>query len=231
MSKRDESIAALLSRCATDVAALEIAYSDALSRQTIPADLKIDIKNLAGNLRSVLDYVAADVREACCPTANPRDRFYFPVLQDEGDFLRKTSEWYPDLETARPAVWAYFRSVQPYHPQFRWLGQLNSVNNENKHGDLVEQTRVDSPRVNVTLSGGGGVSWDPRAVQFGSGVFIGGVPVNPATQLPLPHESQKVERVTWVDFRFRDQDVSALGLLRQSTAGVRQIAHELTELL
>jgi hypothetical protein len=105
------------------------------------------------------------------------------------------------------------------------------VNNENKHGDLVEQVRVDSPRVNVTLSGGGGVSWDPRAVRFGSGVFIGGVPVNPATQLPVPHESQKVERVTWVDFRFRDPDVSALGLLKQSTAGVRKIANEIAKLL
>jgi hypothetical protein len=231
MSKRSESIAALLARCAGDIQALETAYADALSRQTIPADLKIDIKNLAGNLRSVLDYVGADVREVCCPTANPKDWFYFPVLQSEGDFVRKTSEWYPGLATARPAVWAYLRSVQPYHPQFRWLGQLNSVNNENKHGDLVEQTRGDSPRVSVTLSGGGGVSWDPRAVRFGSGVFIGGVPVNPATQLPVPHESHKVERVTWIDFRFRDPDVSALGLLKQSIAGVRKIAHEIAELL
>jgi hypothetical protein len=231
LSKRSESIAALLTRCTKDTQALETAYADALSRQTIPADLKIDIKNLAGNLRSVLDYVAADVRDVCCPTANPKDRFYFPVLPNEEEFARKMSEWYPGLDTARPAVWAYLRSVQPYHPQFRWLGQLNRVNNENKHGDLVEQVRVDSPRVNVTLSGGGGVSWDPRAVRFGSGVFIGGVPVNPATQLPVPHESQKVERVTWVDFRFRDPDVSALGLLKQSTAGVRKIANEIAKLL
>jgi hypothetical protein len=133
LSKRSESIAALLARCAKGVQALETAYADTLARQTIPADLKIAIKNLAGNLRSVLDYVAADVREVCCPTANPKDRFYFPVFHSEEDFLRKTSKWYPGLETARPTVWACLRSVQPYDPRFRWLGQLNRVNNENKH--------------------------------------------------------------------------------------------------
>jgi hypothetical protein len=61
-------------------------------------------------------------------------------------------------------------------------------------------------------------------VKFGSGVFIGGVPVNPSTQMPAPHPSQKVERIIWVDFKFDGINESALALLQESLSGVSKIA-------
>ncbi len=61
-------------------------------------------------------------------------------------------------------------------------------------------------------------------MKFGGGVSVGGVPVDPRTQMPVPHPSQSVARVTWVDFRFDGIGVSAIGLLRQSVAGTNSIA-------
>jgi hypothetical protein len=231
MTKRAGSIAALLKRCEEELRGLEAKYTEALKQQSIPPNLKIDIKNLVANLRSALDYIAADIRETCCPTADPEGRFYFPILPSESEFAGQARAWFPGLEAVRPDVGEYLRSVQPHHAKFKWLSHLNAVNNEHKHIDLVEQTRVDSPRVTVTLSRGGGVSWNPGAVKFGPGVFIGGVPVNPATQLPVPDPSQRVERVTWVDFRFSNPNISVLGLLKEALAGTERITREIKTLL
>lgn len=229
--KRKANIYALLDRSDRDIEALKKEYGESLTAQAVSQELKIDIKNLCGNLRSVLDYFAADVREVACPSANTKDRFYFPVLPGQADFIAQTSTWFPGLKSTYPRVCSFLESVQPYQAGWEWLGQFNRVNNDNKHGDLVEQTRVETPRAVVTSPGGSAVSWDPRAVSFGSGVYVGGVPVNLATQLPVPHPAQKVENLIWVDFRFRDPDVSVLQLLEQALSGVREIADGLVALL
>lgn len=231
MGSRKDDVRALLDRAQRDLNKLEADYTASLSARMISPDLRIDIKNICGNLRSILDYLAGDVREKCCPTANPNARFYFPVFPARTDFEGQTRTCYPGLETARPDVWHYLESVQPYHAAYEWLGQLNQINNENKHDNLVQQTRTEAPRVTVTTPGGGMVSWDPRAVRFGSGVFIGGVPVDPRTQMPVPHPSITVQQVIWVDFRFKDPDVSAIGLLKEGVKGIGEISTELETLV
>jgi hypothetical protein len=55
--------------------------------------------------------------------------------------------------------------------------------------------------------------------------------VNPATQLPVPDPSQRVERVIWVDFRFIDPNISVLGLLKEALAGTERITREINTLL
>jgi hypothetical protein len=121
-------------------------------------------------------------------------------------------------------------AVRPFQPGRNWLGQFNQVNNENEHGDLVEQIRVENPRTTVTGAGGGQVSLG-SGVTFGSGVSIMGVPVDPRTQVPIPHPSIKVERVIWVDFQFAGIVASALGLLKQVRSGIGQIEATLRRLL
>lgn len=124
-----------------------------------------------------------------------------------------------------PDLWNHFEAVQPYHPDRRWLGVLSRINNENRHGDLVAQTRAETEQIRVS-GRFGNVTWTPQNMRFGSGVSIGGVPVDPGTQLPVPHPSQRVERIVWVDVRFNGEDVSALGLLRQAIEGVKKIAND-----
>jgi hypothetical protein len=222
MPSRPRDIDALLSRARKDLEVVERDYRDSLHRKVVSADLRIDIKNLCENLRSALDYLAQDIRERHCSAAK-KARFYFPILPDRKQFEARMEEWFPGLGKVAPALWTLLESLQPYQQGYEWLNHFNRVNTENKHGQLVEQTRVETPRVTVTTPGGGQVSWDPRAVRFGNGVFVGGVPVDPHTQLPVPHPSIQVEKVVWVDFVFAGLGVSALALLQTALDGVTKI--------
>jgi len=222
MSNRKTAIEALIQRSERDFAAVRSAYVESLKALSISAELRIDIKNLFENLRSALDYLAKDIHEKYCPNANPNARFYFPILPSAPQFQGQTNNWFPGLNVGCADLWNYLESIQPYNPGAEWLGKFNRVNNENKHESLVEQTRIETQRVNVSF-GGGCVSWDAGAVQFGPDVYIGGVPVDTRTQMPFPHPSQKVEKVTWVDFRFDGIDESAITLMEQSLLGIKTI--------
>lgn len=223
MTKRQDSIDALLARCKQQLAEIEGSYNKALQDKDIPNLLKIEIKNFCENLRSVLDYLAHDVREKHCPRENPKDKFYFPILPDLAQYKAQMSKWFSGLDTSCPALWGCWESVQPYQKNQSWLRDFNRLNNGNKHGDLVPQTKSERREVRVSDSKGGKVSWDPGAVTFGTGVFIGGVPVDPGTQLPVPSPGQTVEHITWVDFHFDGINGSALTLLRISLKGVAEI--------
>ena len=194
--------------------------------QCISAELKIHIKNLCENLRSVLDYIAHDIHDEYCSGTISNSRFYFPILPDNRQFQSQMERWFPGMRVSCPDLWDFLESIQPYHDNNSWLGKFNRVNNENKHESLVEQTRTETQRVNVSF-GTGSVSWDPNAVRFGSGVFIGGVPVNAQTQMPVPHPSQKVEKITWVDFHFDGINESALMLLKKTVAGILNIVNDI----
>jgi hypothetical protein len=217
---RKTNIDALLSKAHDQLKAIHAEYDRSLHAQQIEPALKIDVKS--ENLRSALDYIAHDIREKHCPAANPKDRFYFPILPDAQTFSKQASQWFPGLAAASPALWNLLESIQPYQPGHEWIGRFNRLNNENKHGNLVEQTRKETLRITAS-NPAGSVSWDPASVRFRPGVFIGGVPVNPATQMPVPHPSQTVERLIWVDFQFADIGVSALSLLSDSVSGVADL--------
>ncbi len=225
MPNRKADIDALAKRSDKDFATVRAAYDKCLHAHSISAELRIDIKNLCGNLRSILDYIARDIRERYCPAVKPNARFYFPVLPSLIQYQSQMDNWFPGLRTACLDLWNYLESVQPYHSTSTWLEKFNRLNNENKHDNLVEQTRTEARRVNVA-SGGVNVNWDPDAVKFGQGVFIGGVPINPSTQMPVPHPSQTVERVIWVDFKFNGIDESAIALLQGSLKGILKIADD-----
>ncbi len=232
MSKRQKDIEALIIYARNKLLTVEEKYQSSLTAKTISPELKIEIKNLCENLRSVLDYLAHDIRESQCPSAKDNDRFYFPILQDKKQFESRMREWFPGLDTNNPKLWSYLESLQPYQgTPAEWLGNLNRINNENKHTALVEQTRTETEKVRVTSGNGGAVDWSPQNVRFGNGVYISGVPVNPATQLPVPHPSLEVKRIIWVDFTFEGINKSVLGLLKQSVDGIGQIAGRVSELL
>jgi hypothetical protein len=232
MPSREEEINALVKRAKKQYSDIKSSYESSLAQRLVSKDLSIDIKNLCENLRSVLDYLARDIRETHCPSVNKNDKFYFPIFPDDNQFKSKMSQWYPGLDTACPNLWNYLESVQPYHGESTiWLHHFNRLNNENKHDSLVAQTKSTSERIHVNIHSGGSVSWDPSAVKFGKGVYIGGVPVDPSTQMPIPHPSQEVQRIIWVDFHFRDIPGSAIGLLEQSLKGVERITFEVRKWL
>jgi hypothetical protein len=226
---RQTDITALLTKAEQQLQSIMKEYDSSLHEQAIAAPLRVDIKNYCENLRSVLDYLAHGIREKHCPSANPNDRFYFPILPDATQFSSQTAKWFPGLKAAAPAVWAELEKCQPYQLSYAWLGSFNKVNNENKHGALIAQTRQEvATRLQADIAGGGSVSWDPGSVHFGRGVFIGGVPVNPSTQMPVPDPRLKITKTVWVDFQFDGVGVSAIGLLQDALKGVKAINAALT---
>ena len=220
---RQDDISALIAKAERQLPEIMKEYDAALHAQTIAALLKVEIKNYCENLRSVLDYLAHSIREKYCPTENPKDIFYFPITPDSSQFAGQVNKSYPGLQSANATVWSLLESFQPYHPAYAWLGRFNKVNNENKHGALVAQTRQETSQIRADIAGGGSVAWNPSQVKFGGGVFIGGVPVDPSTQMPASDPRLNISKITWVDFHFQDPGVSAIALLRDALAGTKTI--------
>jgi hypothetical protein len=218
------SVEALLKKASSDYATLKTAYQSSLHEKVIRADLKVEIKNIFENLRSCLDYMAHDIFDAFCAGSKMPDRLYFPIRATANEFSQAINKDYPNLQVSASAVFNVLDSVQPYRDP--WLGQFNKLNNQNKHQDLVPQTRTESRRVTVTGPGGGSVSWGP-GVKYGSGVSVMGVPIDPRTQMPVPNDTTKTEVVIWVDFRFQDIDQPVLPFVEQSLRNVEKMYRDL----
>ena len=220
---RAASINALMSKANSDIIDLRNAYEVSLHEKHIREDLKVLIKNIFENLRSCLDYLAHDIFERHCSAASKPNRLYFPIRSTATEFQRAVSKDFPGLQGASQAVYNILDAVQPYCSP--WLGQFNKLNNHNKHQDLVEQIRTEYRQVTVSRAGAK-VSWGAN-VRFGSGVSVAGVPIDPATQLPVSNNVAKTEIVTWVDFRFKDIDTSVLPFIETSITNVEKLKQDL----
>lgn len=224
--KRTASIEALLRKSRDTHAHLKKAYEASLHDKIIREDLKVDIKNTFENLRSCLDYLAHELFEAFCGSASKPKRLYFPIRPSVPEFKKALSADYPGLEVNAKPVYDFLDSIQPYNDT--WLGQFNSLNNENKHQDLVEQSRTEQRQVSVTRPGGGSVSWGP-GVSFGPGVSVLGVPIDPRTQLPVDNNVVQTNITIWVDFKFREHGLSVLPFVESSVDRVERIYKELAK--
>ena len=225
---RKEDIEALLRRSETAIGKIAKEYEGSLHNKEISADLRIDIKEIYGNLRSVLDYLAHDIVDKYCPGAKPKNILYFPIRGDQNSFVADMNKSYPDLIVNNPKIYGILNDLQPFiKDENKWLSFFNKLNNENKHNNLVAQTRTEVKEVKVS-GGGGSVSWG-SGVTFGSGVSVMGVPIDPNTQLPIPNNTVKTEIITWVDFQFDDINMSALGLTRESLKRISEIYSSLKD--
>lgn len=225
---RKADIEALLKRAEATLQRINSEYEKSIESKTISADLRIDIKDYFGNLRSALDYIAKDIVDKYCPKSKQKNKLYFPIRTDLNAFAKEMALSYPDLISNNKRVYDILEGIQPFKSdENKWLSHFNKLNNENKHDRLVVQKRMETKRVNVNVHEGCSVNWDPSAVTFGPGVFIGGVPVNPNTQLPNPSNTQTVKIETWVDFQFEDINVSALWLTKESFAQINKIYNDI----
>ena len=209
---REKSIAALISKCRSALDALKNEYQSSLRAKNVSEELKIDIKNILENLRSCLDYLARDIHDKF--VAGLPSRLYFPIRPTFTEFEQAIASDFSGLDQISPDVYNILEKVQPYHDD--WLAKFNRLNNNNKHEDLVEQTRTETKRVIVSSkSGKSSVSWG-SGVTFGSGVSVMGVPIDPKTQLPVPNTITETKVEIWVDFKFVDNGESVIPFLTKS---------------
>lgn len=229
---RIKSINAQLKRVKELLPKIETEYELSLNKKEIEEDLKLDIQNYCGHLRSILDYLAKEIVDTHCPKVDPKKSLYFPITGDANSFNKMMTDKYPDLMTNSKDLYDFLESIQPYKSDKNiWLSQFNKVNNENKHNNLIEQKRTESRTVKVTSNkGGGSVSWGP-GVRFSGGVSVMGVPIDPSTQMPVPNNTTTTQVTIWVDFKFDGINVSALGLLRQALSGIEDIVDKVIKKL
>src|SRR5258708_28521910 len=103
MARKDD-IEALLKRVEEAEPKIIAKYNKSLHDKAIGSSLKIDIKDYFGHLRSVLDYLAHDIVEKYCPTANPNEKLYFPISPDQSYFERVMRKSYPNLSVSSAKV-------------------------------------------------------------------------------------------------------------------------------
>lgn len=210
--RRAKSIAALISKCRNALVVLRSDYESSLREKNVSEELKIDIKNILENLRSCLDYVAHDIHEKYVD--GTPSNLYFPIRSTRSDLEQVVARDFRGLAQKSPDVYNILEGVQPYNDD--WLGKLNRLNNNNKHEDLVEQTRTETKLVTVaSKSGRGSVTWGP-GTKFGSGNAVLGVPIDPKTQLPIPNTTTETTIEVWVDFKFADNGESVLPYLKMA---------------
>jgi hypothetical protein len=186
---RYPQIEAVMFAAAERLAKIEVQYGEALHSQQIPEPLLVQVKAYLGDLRSALDYLNQKI---------PNSDRYFPICAHPNDFAARFGQ-------VDPTVSAVLERWQPYNGN-DWLKWFNVLNNKNKHVTLVPQTRREMARTTVSHPGGGSLSWGP-GVTFGEGISVMGVPIDPRTQLPVPNNIVRTERIVWVDFLF-DQSVA-----------------------
>lgn len=225
---RADNINVILQKAEKQIEHIEKEYNNSLHDKEIKPELKVDIKNYFENLRSVLDYLANEIRESSYVNNTVSKIFYFPILPNLTDFESRMDQWFPQLKQNNKALYDYLLSLQPFQGADQvWIQQFNKVNNENKHGDLVEQAREEHERVHVTNNQGDELSWDPKSVKFGSRVATFGAPIDPNTQMPIPSPSIQVKRILWVDFQFAGLNVSALALMKKALKEIKMINEQI----
>ncbi len=236
---RQQSINAQIKRAEDMLPKIEAEYNNSLHKQQIQEDLKLDIQTFCGHLRSALDYIAHDIVEKYCPNAKSGNRLYFPITDNNTSFKKRMTDSYPDLQTNCPDLYSFLESVQPYlKDENKWLSQFNEINNENKHNDLVEQKRIETKQLNIS-SGGATMSLGQGAsISLGSGasIRIGGLTIPGGQIINTNNPARtfgdgKQEIITWVDFKFKDIDVSALWLLKESLKQIQIISSDLSAYL
>jgi hypothetical protein len=197
-------------------------YEADLAAKEVSVELLYAIRNIVQDAQSALDWTATAVKKKF---GKGKWRPYFPLMKDAEAFAVEIEKQIKGLSASQPNIVSAFERHQPYQRGKTELGYLHALAKVNKHQDFTPQTRQEQRRVNVQF-GGSEVSFDPGSVTFGPGVLIGGVPVNPQTQRPIPHPSQTVTEMVYVDWRFNDPTVSVLPTLETLARLIREAVED-----
>jgi len=191
---------AVLKKAKTTLDLVEQKYNESLHDKEISSELLVEIKDYLGNLRSSLDYLR-----------NKVSKYNFPICKTEKEFENATTDLNDNLKIA-------IKKWQPFQNN-QWIEWFNILNNKSKHITLIPQKRKEDIRVTVSSpNNGGSVSWG-SGVTFGGGVSVMGVPIDPQTQMPIPNNIIKTEKIIWVSFEFEHENlpngISALPFLKE----------------
>ena len=206
-------------------------------------DNDLQTKNVSGKTKNLSQEVLLKVRHLLdqsiykffekhyLPNLSEKDKksakVYFPTVSKNDD-LRSVfgRAKMSDLETNHQDFYKFIDSVQPYNQNYLWLKYLTNYASE-KHIRLTPQTKTETKRVTVSRGGGAG-SWG-SGVTFGGGVSIMGVPIDPATQMPVSNNVIETKIENWVSFLFEGSDINVLWLCKKSVEDGEKIIKKVLE--
>ena len=215
----DHDIQSQLDRAKELLKELEKACADDLTAKNVSGKTRNLSQEVLLKVRHLLDqsiykyfekYYLPNLSEADKKAA----RVYFPIINRKEDLKSILGRAkMTDLDTSHPDFYKFLDSVQPYNTDYLWLKQLAEFSSE-KHVRLTPQVKTETKRVTVSR-GSGSVSWG-SGVTFGKGVSVMGVPIDPATQLPIPNNIVETKIETWVSFLYEGTNVNVLWLCKKA---------------
>lgn len=227
----------LIRHTASDLIEIRSKYRNSLDIEAIDPLLKIDVKNVMENLRSVLDYIAHDIydkiiRPQRIASGKPEVKYtHFPYGKDENRFKMSVTRNLPKLPTLSPPVFSLLESIQPHKSGKSWLYDFCTIVNQNKHDKLSAQRKKVQSSYTVGPRGGspvisalaGAITAPPGAIR------IGGKPVifDSNTGIPFPSTGLDVKITRWVTFVFKDTHVEVIPLLEVSMKEIDQLSSEI----
>lgn len=230
----DQDIQSQLDRARELLKDLEKTCNDDLKAKDVSGKTKNLLQEVLLKIRHLLDQsVYKFFDKYYLPNFSGSDKnsvkVYFPIVSKKEDLKSVLGRAkMGDLETAHKDFYTFLDSVQPYNQDYLWLKHLAKYASE-KHIRLTPQVRIETKRVTVSR-GGGAVSWGP-GVTFGSGVSVMGVPIDPATQMPVPNNVVETKIEKWVSFLFEGSGVNVLWLCKKSVEDGEKIIRKILEFI
>jgi len=230
----DQDIESQLDRAKELLQELEIACNNDLRTKDVSGKTKNLSQEVLLKIRHLLDQsIYKFFEKYYFPNLSETDKksakVYFPIVSKKEDlksvFGRAKMD---DIEIKYQNFYKFIDSVQPYNHDYLWLKHLTDFASE-KHVRLTPQTKTETKRVTVSRSGGS-VSWGPGVI-FGSGVSVMGVPIDPATQMPVPNNVAETNVENWVSFLFEGSAVNVLGLCKKSVEDGESIITEILKFI
>ena len=230
--KRYEDVITLIKESQEQYMKVKELYDKALKDKSL--DIRVKVKNLMENLRSILDYTARDIYEDICKIHRQKSgksdpsNIYFPYGKNENDFKSSIGRSLPDLEILSPSIYELIKNVHPFACNNSWIYDLCAINNENKHDKLTPQTREETGTYTVRGPSGSvsiminnpnvSVTSQPGAVK----TF--GVPAQftPEGIKTAPSNLQH-EKTIWVSFVFEGTNINVLNLLNNAVPGIESL--------
>lgn len=228
----DQDIQSQLDRAKELLQELETACNNDLQAKDVSGKTKNLSQEVLLKIRHLLDqsiykffekYYFSNLSEADKKSA----KVYFPIVSKKENLKSVFGRAkMGDIEMKHQDFYKFIDSIQPYNQDYLWLKHLTNYASE-KHIGLTPQTKTETRRVTVSR-GSGSVSWGP-GVTFGSGVSVMGVPIDPATQMPVPNNVVETKIENWVSFLFKGSDVNVLGLCKKSVEDGEKIVKKVLE--
>ena len=230
--KRYEDVITLITESKEQYMEVKELYDKSLKDKSL--DIRIKVKNLMENLRSILDYTTHDIYEEVCKYNRQKSgksdpsNIYFPYGKNENDFKSSIGRSLPNLEILSPPTYELIKNVQPFVSNDSWLYDLCVINNENKHDKLTPQTREETETYTVRGSHGSVSTMvnnpNVRVTSKPGAVKIFGVPAQFTPDgIKTAPSDLKHERTIWVSFVFEGTNINVLNLLNKAVPGIETL--------